>query len=124
MGIISKYFGPMILSFQHMMRDVFLFLITFCVIMIAFASGVSYIFNMASGNLHTYSRVAAVSVSNEITNELCYDDKKALELADGRRAASTKTRQMVPPLMDFGLQRLSFFTARDGWTRLACLLAG
>ena len=31
------------------MKDVLLFLITFAVIMIAFSSGVSYIFNMASG---------------------------------------------------------------------------
>ena len=34
---------------NHMMKDVLLFLITFAVIMIAFSSGVSYIFNMASG---------------------------------------------------------------------------
>ncbi len=31
------------------MKDVTLFLITFTVVMVAFASGVSYIFNMASG---------------------------------------------------------------------------
>ncbi len=49
MGIASKYFGPIILSMNHMMKDVLLFLITFAVIMIAFACGVSYIFNMASG---------------------------------------------------------------------------
>ncbi len=48
-GIASKYFGPIILSMNHMMKDVLLFLITFAVIMLAFASGVSYIFNMASG---------------------------------------------------------------------------
>lgn len=47
-GIASKYFGPIILSMNHMMKDVLLFLITFAVIMLAFASGVSYIFNMAS----------------------------------------------------------------------------
>ena len=50
-GIASKYFGPIILSMNHMMRDVLLFLITFTVIMLAFASGVSYIFNMASGKM-------------------------------------------------------------------------
>ena len=33
------------------MKDVLLFLITFAVIMIAFSSGVSYIFNMASGKI-------------------------------------------------------------------------
>ncbi|XP_059085448.1 short transient receptor potential channel 6-like [Tigriopus californicus] len=48
-GIASKYFGPIILSMNHMMKDVLLFLMTFVVIMIAFACGVSYIFNMASG---------------------------------------------------------------------------
>ena len=35
------------------MKDVTLFLITFTVVMVAFASGVSYIFNMASGTLAT-----------------------------------------------------------------------
>ena len=49
MGIANKYFGPIVLSMNYMMKDVFLFLITFIVIMVAFASGVSYIFNMASG---------------------------------------------------------------------------
>ena len=48
-GIASKYFGPIILSINIMMKDVLLFLATFSVIMLAFASGVSYIFNMASG---------------------------------------------------------------------------
>ncbi len=48
-GIANKYFGPIVLSMNYMMKDVFLFLITFIVIMVAFASGVSYIFNMASG---------------------------------------------------------------------------
>ncbi len=48
-GIASKYFGPIILSINHMMKDVLLFLITFAVIMLAFACGVSYIFNMAVG---------------------------------------------------------------------------
>lgn len=47
-GIASKYFGPIILSINTMMKDVLLFLATFSVIMLAFASGVSYIFNMAS----------------------------------------------------------------------------
>jgi hypothetical protein len=41
--------GPIILSLNYMMKDVLLFLITFTVIMLAFASGVAYIFNMASG---------------------------------------------------------------------------
>ena len=49
-GIASKYMGPIILSLNYMMKDVLLFLITFTVIMLAFASGVAYIFNMASGN--------------------------------------------------------------------------
>lgn len=48
-GIASKYMGPIILSLNYMMKDVLLFLITFTVIMLAFASGVAYIFNMASG---------------------------------------------------------------------------
>ena len=48
-GIASKYLGPIILSVNHMLKDVLLFLMTFVVIMIAFACGVSYIFNMASG---------------------------------------------------------------------------
>jgi hypothetical protein len=48
-GIASKYMGPIILSLNYMMKDVLLFLITFTVIMLAFASGVSYIFNMAAG---------------------------------------------------------------------------
>ena len=48
-GIASKYFGPIILSMTALMKDVLLFLSTFTVIMLAFASGVSYIFNMASG---------------------------------------------------------------------------
>jgi len=47
-GIASKYFGPIILSMTALMKDVLLFLSTFTVIMLAFASGVSYIFNMAS----------------------------------------------------------------------------
>ena len=51
-GIASKYFGPIILSIHSMMKDVLLFLITFTIIMVAFASGVSYIFNMASGKSH------------------------------------------------------------------------
>ena len=37
------------------MKDVTLFLITFTVVMVAFASGVSYIFNMASGTSKTSS---------------------------------------------------------------------
>ena len=48
-GIATKYFGPIILSISSMLQDVFLFLITFCVIMVAFGCGVSFIFNMASG---------------------------------------------------------------------------
>ena len=38
-----------------LMKDVLLFLSTFTVIMLAFASGVSYIFNMASGTYHSHS---------------------------------------------------------------------
>ncbi len=52
-GIASKYFGPIILSINHMMKDVLLFLMTFAVIMLAFACGVSYIFNMAVGEFTT-----------------------------------------------------------------------
>merc|ERR550517_1748697 len=55
-GIASKYFGPIILSINAMMKDVGMFLITFFVIMLAFSCGVSYMFNylqdseMASGS--------------------------------------------------------------------------
>ena len=41
-GIASKYFGPIILSINAMMKDVCMFLITFFVIMLAFSCGVSY----------------------------------------------------------------------------------
>ena len=34
---------------NHMLKDSMLFLITFTIVMVAFASGTSYIFNMASG---------------------------------------------------------------------------
>merc|ERR1719481_2347767 len=44
-GIVSKYFGPIILSIRTMMKDVCMFLITFFVIMLAFSCGVSYMFN-------------------------------------------------------------------------------
>ena len=44
-GIASKYFGPIILSINAMMKDVMMFLITFFVIMLAFSCGVSYMFN-------------------------------------------------------------------------------
>ena len=44
-GIASKYFGPVILSINAMMKDVCMFLITFFVIMLAFSCGVSYMFN-------------------------------------------------------------------------------
>merc|ERR1719233_1167236 len=44
-GIASKYFGPIILSINAMMKDVCMFLITFFVIMLAFSCGVSYMFN-------------------------------------------------------------------------------
>ena len=44
-GIASKYFGPIILSINAMMMDVCMFLITFFVVMLAFACGVSYMFN-------------------------------------------------------------------------------
>ena len=44
-GITSKYFGPIILSINAMMMDIFMFLITFFVIMLAFSCGVSYMFN-------------------------------------------------------------------------------
>merc|ERR550517_1677688 len=41
-GIASKYFGPIILSINAMMKDVMMFLITFFVIMLAFSCGVSF----------------------------------------------------------------------------------
>ena len=44
-GIASKYFGPIILSINAMMKDVGMFLITFFVIMLAFSCGVSYMYN-------------------------------------------------------------------------------
>jgi len=47
-GVASKHFGPIVLALNQLMKDVTLFLITFTVVMVAFASGVSYIFNMAS----------------------------------------------------------------------------
>ena len=63
-GITSKYFGPIILSINAMMMDIFMFLITFFVIMLAFACGVSYMFNYlkeeeldagsATGGVFTY----------------------------------------------------------------------
>ena len=63
-GISSKYFGPIILSINAMMMDIFMFLITFFVIMLAFACGVSYMFNYlkdsdfeagsATGGVFTY----------------------------------------------------------------------
>ena len=53
MGVASKHFGPIVLALNQLMKDVTLFLITFTVVMVAFASGVSYIFNMASGTLAT-----------------------------------------------------------------------
>ena len=56
------------------MKDVTLFLITFTVVMVAFASGVSYIFNMASGTdlqaqngysfVSIHFRVCLVSIIN------------------------------------------------------------
>ena len=59
-GIASKYFGPIILSMTALMKDVLLFLSTFTVIMLAFASGVSYIFNMASGTYISVNTVLAI----------------------------------------------------------------
>ena len=44
-GIVSKHFGPIILSMKAMMKDIFMFLITFFVIMLAFSCGVSYMYN-------------------------------------------------------------------------------
>ena len=51
-GITSKYFGPIILSINAMMMDIFMFLITFFVIMLAFACGVSYMFNYLKEEQH------------------------------------------------------------------------
>ncbi len=45
---------------NHMMKDVVLFLMTFAVIMIAFACGVSFIFNMASDQQGSGSATAGV----------------------------------------------------------------
>ena len=60
-GIVSKHFGPIILSIRVMLKDVFMFLITFLVIMLAFSCGVSYMFNYLSkgsgsstGGIFTY----------------------------------------------------------------------
>ena len=50
-GIASKYFGPIILSINAMMKDVGMFLITFFVIMLAFSCGVSYMFNYLQASL-------------------------------------------------------------------------
>ena len=47
-GIVSKHFGPIILSIRIMLKDVLMFLITFLVIMLAFSCGVSYMFNYLS----------------------------------------------------------------------------
>ena len=44
-GIVSKHFGPIILSMKAMLKDIFMFLITFFVIMLAFSCGVSYMYN-------------------------------------------------------------------------------
>ena len=44
-GIVSKHFGPIILSMKVMLKDIFMFLITFFVIMLAFSCGVSYMYN-------------------------------------------------------------------------------
>ena len=47
-GIVSKHFGPIILTLKAIMKDVFMFLITFFVIMLAFSFGVSYMYNYVS----------------------------------------------------------------------------
>ena len=44
-GIVSKHFGPIILSMKAMLKDIVMFLITFFVIMLAFSCGVSYMYN-------------------------------------------------------------------------------
>ena len=49
------------------MKDVLLFLITFAVIMIAFSSGVSYIFNMASGKAKSHATL--IELHSEHTNQ-------------------------------------------------------
>ena len=49
-GIVSKHFGPIILSIRIMLKDVLMFLITFLVIMAAFSCGVSYMFNYLSNS--------------------------------------------------------------------------
>ena len=49
-GIVSKHFGPIILSIRIMLKDVLMFLITFLVIMLAFSCGVSYMFNYLSNS--------------------------------------------------------------------------
>ena len=56
-GIASKYFGPIILSINAMMKDVGMFLITFFVIMLAFSCGVSYMFNYLQVILATIVRM-------------------------------------------------------------------
>ena len=74
-GITSKYFGPIILSINAMMMDIFMFLITFFVIMLAFACGVSYMFNYlkeelmdtgsATGGVFTYFFWVLLQVRNK-----------------------------------------------------------
>jgi hypothetical protein len=44
-GIVSKHFGPIILSMKAMLKDIVMFLTTFFVIMLAFSCGVSYMYN-------------------------------------------------------------------------------
>ena len=50
-GIVSKHFGPIILSMKAMLKDIVMFLITFFVIMLAFSCGVSYMFNYLQASL-------------------------------------------------------------------------
>ena len=60
-GIASKYFGPIILSINAMMKDVCMFLITFFVIMLAFSCGVSYMFNyLQDEKLHMGSSTSGI----------------------------------------------------------------
>ena len=56
-GIASKYFGPIILSINPMMLDVFMFLITFFVIMVAFSCGVSYMFNYLQVGVFCFNKL-------------------------------------------------------------------
>ena len=67
-GIASKYFGPIILSINAMMKDVGMFLITFFVIMLAFSCGVSYMFNYLQVILGSLDDATSLSQDPEMAS--------------------------------------------------------